>query len=391
MNNKVEKLLGGLRDLQHTRENFRYYKHISALQKFVHSRIPEEQFNTGKVPVPTDIRQENFQGRNHKRAVMYLMSNGCEWAKSSGHGCTMCGHLAKQTRTFEPITAEEYYSQFVSEFSRIDFKQFPLLNLYNNGSILNDNEMPPEARRNILTMVNRQPDIKMLVLETRPEYVTEEKLNEIKQILPDKHVEISIGLEMKDDFLRTICINKGFSLKQFDRAAELIVRHLNLRTYVLLKPAFLSEGEAVWEAIATIKHAFSVGAATVSLEACTIQDYTLVRFLADRELYKTPWLWSIREVVRSTAHLGKLVIGMFHFFPSPVEVPYNCPQCSHDVMDAFTQYNRLLDPAVLDSLNCSCKRDWEAEINEKLPPLEERLEELIGRLDLQSLVSQGDL
>jgi len=388
MNKHVEELLGGYRDLHLKQEKYRYLKHISTLQKQIHDQIPDEQYNTGKVPVPTDIRQENFNGVNYRRAVMYLMSNGCEWALSSGHGCTMCGHLAKQTRKKEPISAGEYYQQFVSEFAQIDFKQFPLLNLYNNGSILNDNEMPTAARRDILEKINLQPDIKMLVLETRPEYVTEEVLTEIKQMVPDKHVEIAIGLEMKDDFLRTICINKGFSLKQYDRAADLIVRHLNLRTYVLLKPAFLSESEAVWEAISTIRHAFSKGAATVSLEACTIQDYTMVRFLADRGLYRPPWLWSIREAVRSTAHLGKLVIGMFRFFPSPVEVPYNCNRCSQDVMDAFARYNRRLDPVVLESLDCPCKKEWEMEMKEPLPPLEERLEQLIGRLDLHTLESQ---
>lgn len=50
----------------------------------------------------------------------------------------------------------------------------------------------------------------------------EEKVREIKSILPDKHIDLAVGLEIKEDFLRTVCINKGFSLKQFDNIYFLI-------------------------------------------------------------------------------------------------------------------------------------------------------------------------
>lgn len=90
--------------------------------------------------------------------------------------------------------------QFSEEFKRIDFSKYPLLNLYNNGSILNDNEVPAEALWEIIRMVGEKPEIKMLVIETRPEFVTKENMAEIKRLLPDKHVEVAMGLEMIDDF-----------------------------------------------------------------------------------------------------------------------------------------------------------------------------------------------
>jgi radical SAM enzyme (TIGR01210 family) len=108
----------------------------------------------------------------------------------------------------------------------------------------------------------------MLVLETRPEFVTEEKVREIKRLIPDKHIELGVGLEIKDDFYRRICINKGFSLQRYNSAANIITKYLNLRTYVLLKPLFLTEKEAIEQAIETIEYAFASGTTTVSLEAC---------------------------------------------------------------------------------------------------------------------------
>ena len=90
---------------------------------------------------------------------MYLMSSGCEWALKSGNGCTICGHLAKQTRIDEIISSDDYIMQFKSEFSKYNFKDYPILNLYNNGSFINDNEIPAEARREILKTINENDDI----------------------------------------------------------------------------------------------------------------------------------------------------------------------------------------------------------------------------------------
>ncbi|UCH92324.1 MAG: archaeosine biosynthesis radical SAM protein RaSEA, partial [Candidatus Aminicenantes bacterium] len=354
----IEKWLGGLENTPFSGEKSQYYKYISDLQGSLHQQIPEENYSTAKVPVPTEIREENFKGKNYKRAVMYLMSNGCEWALKDGNGCTMCGHLAKQTRRTGKISAQEFYHQFISEFKTIDFNQYPLLNLYNNGSFLNDNEMPEAAMKKILETINQDSAIKMLVLETRPEFVTQKKIKEIKRLVPGKHVEIAMGLEIKDDFYRRVCVNKGFILNQYARAAEIITKELHLRTYVLLKPPFLTEKEAVDHAVETINYAFAAGSHTVSLEACTVQDYTLVKYLADQNLYRTPWLWSILEVVKSTAPPGKPVIGLFQFFPSPKVVPYNCDKCSNSVMEAIRQYNRTLNTNAFDQLTCVCKKEW---------------------------------
>jgi radical SAM enzyme (TIGR01210 family) len=213
--NSIEKFSGKLRHsgLEGDLKKSEYYQLISEAQEIIHAQIPKENFSTDKVAAAeTGLREEIFGGVNYKRAVIYLMSNGCEWALKSAHGCVMCGHLAKQIRQNKAISVDDYLKQFDEEFEKIDFKSYPILNLYNNGSFINDNEIPPEARKGILKKINNNPDIKMLVLETRPEFVTREKISEIKRLIPDKHVELGVGLEIKDDFYRGICINKGFSL-----------------------------------------------------------------------------------------------------------------------------------------------------------------------------------
>ncbi|MGD2089304.1 MAG: archaeosine biosynthesis radical SAM protein RaSEA [Candidatus Aminicenantes bacterium] len=372
----IENLVGALQryGLDGELKKAQYYKFISELLHHIHSQIPHENYNKNKVAAPINIREEIFQGINYKRAVMFLLTNGCEWALRNGNGCTMCGHLAKQLRSHEIIPDDDYLNQFDEQFRKIDFKTCPLLNLYNNGSFFNDNEISPGARRAMLKKIGQEKHIKMLVLETRPEFATEKKMKEVKMLVPGKHIEIAIGLEIKNDLYRTVCINKGFKLRQFEDASRIIRKYHNLRTYVLLKPPFLTERESIENAVETIEHAFDSGASTVSLEGCTVQDYTLVNYFYEKGSYTPPWLWSIIEVIKRVKTPGKLIIGLFQFYPSPSKTPFNCEKCSHRIFNAICNYNRTLDKRIFEGLTCQCKIKWEETLEEEFPSFKKRIE-----------------
>lgn len=371
----MENLLTNLDSLDSCGElsGSRYYKPVSAIQQYIHGGIPEYPHISTRRAASVSFRQDRYQGVNYKKAVIFLMSNGCEWALKDGHGCAMCGHIAKQTRQDRKIPGADYISQLDQEFEMLDFKEYPILGLFNNGSFLNDNEIPSSARIQILKKINARQDIKMVVLETRPEFVTEKRIKEIRDLLSDKYVEIAVGLELKSDLYRTICLNKGFSLQRYNTTAALIARHLHLRTYVFLKPPLLTEEESIREAVETVEHAFHAGSSTVSLEGCTIQDYTLVKYLYDRHLYQPPWLWSILEVIKQTWRKGQLVAGLFQFYPSPSSVPHNCDSCSQTVLAAICRYNETLDEAAFHGLTCQCKEKWQKLLKEKPIPFEKRL------------------
>ena len=111
------------------------------------------------------------------------------------------------------------------------------------------------------------------------------------------------------------------------------------------------------------------------MEACTVQDYTLVKYLYDQGLYKPPWLWSILEIVRGSHHSNdqKLIIGLFQFYPSPQTVPNNCELCNDRVMEAIRKYNRTLDLSYLNDIDCPCQEEWRECLLEKSVPFHERL------------------
>ncbi|MCC7081007.1 MAG: archaeosine biosynthesis radical SAM protein RaSEA [Burkholderiales bacterium] len=356
-----------------------HYRLLSQTLARIHDRIPLPEGSTLLAP-PADEREEFFDGACRKRLVIYLLSQGCDWALKKAHGCTMCGHLAKQTRRLS-IPQGDHQRQFFSVFDATDWSRYPILNLYNNGSFLNDAEIPAIDRSAILQAIGANPHIRMVVLESRPEFVREEIVRELRELLPGKHVEIAIGLETIDDHRRAICINKGFTLRQYDRAAAIVTKYLKLRTYVLLKPPFYSEAEAAQDAVATIGHAFAVGSTTVSLEPCTIQAYTLSEYLSACGLYQAPWLWTIIEVVQRTAGLGKLVVGMFQFYPAPTLVPHNCDACNERVLERLRQYNRVLDPAAFEGLSCDCRSAWHDEMARAVTPFAERVIEATQRMN----------
>jgi radical SAM enzyme (TIGR01210 family) len=352
-----------------------YVLFISKVMQALHSRIPHEHRDLSEVPAPVDYREERFENENCRRAVLFLLSNGCEWAIAGANGCTMCGHLAKQTRSLAPLSADDLMSQFMGAFARIDFSRAPILNLYNNGSFFNEREIPGPARVRMLKEIHGNKSIRMLVVESRPEFITERMMEETRALVPDLHVEVAMGLEAMDDSKRMICVNKGFTVKAYDRAMQIIRRAgLHPRSYVLLKPPFFSEKEGVEEAIRTTEHAFNAGARTVSLEACTNQKYTLTEYLLESRLFHLAKLWSIVEVVKKTHRLGNLIVGLFQFFPKPENVPYNCCKCSDRVLSALKEYNRTLQVEALEGLDCECKAGWEEELRVNQETFEHRLE-----------------
>jgi len=97
----------------------------------------------------------------------------------------------------------------------------PVLCLHNNGSFLDNVEMPPAARMGIMANIARNHHIREVVLETRANSVTREMLVEIRHIMAPKRVVMAMGLENANDEIRDLCIHKGLSWRAFERGQGL--------------------------------------------------------------------------------------------------------------------------------------------------------------------------
>ena len=283
--------------------------------------------------------------------TVILRTAGCQWRR-----CRMCGywHESSAHITQADILAQLDYSLRASP--KEDF----ILKLYTSGSFLDEREISATTRRHIARMLHQRQDGKMkkLVIETRPEYVSAAKIDDLLHI-GHWHLEVAMGLETADDFIRLHYIDKGFSFADFKNAARLIADcGATVKTYLLLKPPFVSERSALEDVIksAELVAPFS---SVISLNLCNVQRYTPLEELWKRGYYRPPWLWSAVEAIRAIKQKKKHIVVM----SDPVGAghlrgPHNCGYCDTAVKEAIKEFNLTQDLNILEGLNCDCKDRW---------------------------------
>ncbi len=308
-----------------------------------------------------------FNVEKKKRVVRWtllLPGSGCAWAKNSA-GCHMCGFKVKidQVNRGKPASVGKLMTIFQLGKSLTRGSSPYSLSIYNGGSFFNEQEIPLQVQEEICREVERSSSIEQLIVESRPEFVTDEKINLLTSLLKRKKLRVAIGLEAVSDYVREVCINKGFSTDDYERAVEILKKNAaETSTYVFLKPIYLSEQESIEEAVRTARYAFSRGSNEVLLESAFIQQGTKMEKLYLQGKFQPPWLWSTIEVVRRTSHLGPVYIGGFEDEPPPIAIPHNCEVCSPRLMRSFRDYNESLDVSLLHNGYCACKTEWETEV-----------------------------
>lgn len=293
------------------------------------------------------------------RWIQLLPGKGCAWAKKSG-GCYMCGFKKKTDEFVGQFTDDDIIELFREAEVMTQSQQPQKIAIYNGGSFLNDEEISHKVQSEICIKISLHPTIETLMVESRPEFVTEQKIAYLISLLGKKRLQVGIGLECENDKVRTRCIHKGFLKVDYERAAKVLKDNgAELFTYIFIKPLYLSEKGAIEEAIKSVKYAFEVGSKEVSLSCAFIQEGTRMEEEYEKGNFHPPWLWSIIEVVKQTYRFGSVHIGSFKDEPPPIAIPHNCDKCSAKIEMLFEKYNKTHDLKLLENLDCECKKDWE--------------------------------
>ena len=291
-------------------------------------------------PVTVWRSQDLLDGRPAESLTTILRTVGCRWNR-----CTMCGFAGEGA----PAGADDLIAQFENAMQRSS-PEVSVVKIYTSGSFLDPAEMPIAARDEILKRLAAL-GIKKLVIETRPEYVTPERIEKCLSSLP---TEFAIGLETASDLIRENVIRKGFSFQDFACASEAVHKQGGrVKTYLLLKPPLLSEGQAMRDAIASARRARGFSD-VLSLNLCNVQRNTVVERMWKRGEFRPPWLWSALEVLKSVP--GPIVCD-------PVGAgtrrgPHNCGQCDDAVAEAIRTHALSQDVEPFHSLDCQCKSTW---------------------------------
>ncbi|CQH60668.1 TIGR01210 family protein [Halobacterium hubeiense] len=309
-------------------------------------------------PTRVWLDEDNTPDGVYQSLTIILNTGGCRWARAGG--CTMCGYVAESVEggsvAHEDLMAQidaclEHEQEEADEASG-------LIKIYTSGSFLDEREVPAETRQAIAeTFADRE----RIVVESLPDFVDQPKIEDFTEV--GLETDVAIGLETATDRVRHDCVNKYFDFSDFeDACAEAREADAGVKAYLLMKPPFLSESEAVEDMKKSVRECAEVeGCHTVSMNPTNVQRYTMVDQLHFRGGYRPPWLWSVAEVLESTADADAIVVS------DPVghgsdRGPHNCGECDDLVQEAIKDFDLRQDPSVFSEVSCECEATWEAVI-----------------------------
>lgn len=287
--------------------------------------------------------------------VIILRTRGCSWAMSSG--CTMCGYF--NDSMFIDVSDIDLRSQF--EKAMQNYKDEKIVKLFTSGSFFDPHEISVSMQNEILTILTNR--VEKISVESRPEYITENKLIAIQKIVESKEFEIGIGLETSNDLVREKTINKGFTFDEYKKAARLVKKHkMHLKTYLLMKPPFLTEKESLDDCIQTTKD-IKPYTDLVSLNPTNVQRHTVVEYLWKRNQYRPPWLWSILEYLRQSKNITDALVKCDVVGGGSMRGAHNCGSCDNKVLNAIEEFSLTQKQNVFDDLTCDCKEKWHDQLD----------------------------
>ncbi|MDY6779976.1 MAG: archaeosine biosynthesis radical SAM protein RaSEA, partial [Halobacteria archaeon] len=224
-----------------------------------------------------------------KSLTIVFNTDGCRWARAGG--CTMCGYVGESNKG--AVDADSLLTQLEKalEHEREQGVECENVKMYTSGTFFDSREIPEEARHEILdTFEDRR-----VVVETLPDFVHHDVVEDAVERVDT--LDVAVGLETADDHVRRECINKYFEFDEFVRASRVADEvGAGVKTYLLMKPPFVTEKEAVEDMVYSVRKA-AEHSHTVSMNPCNVQRYTLVDRLHYRGGYRPPWLWSVAEVL----------------------------------------------------------------------------------------------
>jgi radical SAM enzyme (TIGR01210 family) len=244
--------------------------------------------------------------------------------------------------------------------------EYRMVKIFTSGSFFDPAEVPPAFRNEVASTFRG----KLLIAETRPEYVTEDAFTPFIEAINDgswkNPLYCAIGLETSNDQIREKCINKGFDFADFTSAVTVArATGAGVKVYLLFKPLFLTEREAVDDMKATLRD-ITPYADLISMNPCTVQRNTEMEYYWKRGAYRPPYLWSVLTLLmNSPVHMTCDPLG-----GGQKRGPHNCGSCDYELVKGIRDYSlnadRDLIGALLDT-TCDCKHEWEFVLESEKP------------------------
>ncbi len=278
-------------------------------------------------------KKRTSSGKIEDIGIIFLTNKECPFH------CLMCDLWKNTTDKTVPIGAIQNQIKWA-------LKKMPKvkhLKLYNSGSFFDKKAIPEEDFEKIASLLNQ---FETIIVESHPKFINESCMR-FNDLLNAK-LEIAIGLEtVHPELIKKL--NKQMTLDDFKNSVEFLSKNnIKSKTFILLKPPFLSEYEGVYWAKQSIDFAFKSG-----VDSCTVIPVRLGNGAMDSLLengdFSLPTIQSLEEVLVYGIKQNK---GSVFADVWDLQLFSNCDNCLKERIKRITEMN--LNQKFIEHVKCSC-------------------------------------
>ncbi len=309
--------------------------------------------------------QDRFFGEIKSTLTAIFLSGGCSWNR-----CRMCGY--KNDRDTSPELVQNMKAQVAWLGDNFRPDEYELGKIFTSGSLFDPHEVPLE----VLDVFGTFFRGKTLVAESRCEYVTKDAIERLLSTIDigagQAHpLTVAIGLETTNDAIRQKSIDKGNTFEDFKKAAE--TAHAcgaAVKAYLMMKPLFLTEKEAIDDMVKSIKEVAPY-ADMISMNLCTVQGRTELEQYWRWRAYRPPYLWSAVKVLLD----ADVFVSCDPVGGGFVRGPHNSGGqveggLDEEIVAAINAYSLTADRNVLQDVwdaGESCREEWQFILDNEKP------------------------
>jgi radical SAM enzyme (TIGR01210 family) len=298
-----------------------YPEKSSERDRWILDRRPQRNQLDATRPYAFFVEEEcSASGEVVSVATILLTNRECPWR------CLVCDLWKNTLSETVPVGAIPVQIEFA-------LQQLPTarqVKLYNSGSFFDRRAIPWEDHPQIAQLVK---SFERVVVESHPALVSEDcfRFND----LVEGSLEVAMGLETANPQVLAK-LNKRMTLEQFAAASERLRSHdIALRVFILVKPPFMQEDQALEWACKSLDFAFDCGATAATLIPTRAGNGAIDR-LAQNGYFFPPNLFTLEAAIKYglVQRRGRVFADLWDFGQMTT-----CPQCFQDRIERLRGMN----------------------------------------------------
>ncbi len=244
-------------------------------------------------------------------------TQACRWSRCLG--CNLPSKVSQHHVSYKFVMAQIDSLMSDPEVSS-KFETISKVIVSNNGSVLDQETFSSTGLMYLISQMNLyMPNLSVLSMETRPEYVEIEELEFISRALEEADtptaLELAVGFEAFDNRIRNEIFDKGLSLEVFEELVlKMSIYGYHLKCYFMQKPVpGMSDEEAVIDIqnaidyLARLSNKYDLHI-NMHLNPTYVAEGTALETAFRANQYKPPRL---RDVVRAVIHSRNKPISVY--------------------------------------------------------------------------------